>query len=498
MATTVERPEHGPMVGHVTRATARIWLRKGGHATAWVRYRAVGGNGDWACVAAPLVPEQDSSGVVEVPFPPGAEAIEYQAGAVREAGSTPDQLDWGGIDSSCGARVHRAPASGSGFTFLLGSCRHRGFGPLAQGDRAFGTIARQQANRPDDFMVLCGDQVYCDSSDNVFPVPVLPGLMMGPPKSLEGYFRKYREDYALPNYREVTRGLPTYACFDDHEVQNDWRGYQYRVQPGQSKAERKPDTLRHGLLAYAAYQAAHSPLALPQAGEPADWRWWYRFDWGGADFFVLDGRARRQPPDAGSATMLGREQYEDLVAFLKEDDGRRWKFIVSAVPFAPDTDQRDLKTVDTWKAYPRERFDLLEFMRKELRRRPIVLSGDIHLSCVSVIRHRDDPSFRLPCITSSALNWFTFGVADTDGAGIPGVRPKLEEGTLPINAAEVAQAPGARKGPYRAVFESRRELKNNFVRLSVEPERVQADIHLGSTGEVTASWAVTRAEMERA
>lgn len=491
-------PALGPLVGAVTCDSATLWLRGGPDQVGVVRHRSTQSQGNgWHVLTVPLHVHLDHVGTCTIHLGKDDSSVEYEAAVVDAAQATPPSADdWKRLGDECKGTIRRPPPAGTPFSFLLGSCRHRGYGPFGKGDQAFRTIRTLQLGaEPSSFIILCGDQVYCDKRINDY-FPLFPGLATDTPKDLDGYFERYRHDYGLEHFRAALRSLPAYMIFDDHEVENNWRGYQYRS-VGTAPPERDPDTLRRGLTAYYAYQAIHSPVGThnqPSTISDAtilSRKWWYRFSWADCDFMVLDVRSHRDPPTASGASLLGSEQFEALKAFLKDGNDSRWKFVVSPVPIAPDTNERDITSIDTWKAYPQERLELIEFIRKELAFSPIFLSGDIHLSCIAELRTTRDEGFRLPCITSSALNWFTFGVGDV-GQGIGTVRPAIEEGTLSVSHADVPLAPQARRGEYWVNLLCARELGNNFVRIDVERDCLRVEILRAATGEAAQQYAFSR------
>jgi hypothetical protein len=484
------RPLHGPLVGQVTPALARIWLRGDAGMQGAIRYRFDAGT--WQTVAVPLRGvDFDYTGVAGLAAPPGWQRLEYSAGICSGVVAVPgaDAPEWKLLDETCGGSVRRPALAHETFSFIFGSCRHRGYGPYRLGDRAFGEIDKliKETSAP-DFLLLGGDQVYCDHdiSDEFAQLPLFHG---DTPGSLQAYYRKYRHDFALPNWQAATRKLPSFMTFDDHEVENEWGGYQYL--PDRKGRTRRPRaTLQQGLQAYFAYQACHSPAfpagVEPHIQEPERNRYWYRFSWGAADFFVLDTRVPRRHPLAADATMLGGEQYRELMDFLRVDDAR-WKFVLSSVPLAPDIESRNIMTIDTWRAYPLERLRLLDELRG-LKRRPVFLSGDIHLACVATLHHSDDPKFVLPSIVVSAFNWFTFGVQDVD-CWFP-LTPRLEsEKLLPVTVREV-RGLDPRSGRYRREFGTPRITDDNFSRITVSPERLVVDIFYGRDGTPAAHWEI--------
>lgn len=484
-------PILGPVLGKRDEHSVTIWLKGMKGQQGIVRWRSNKDESDWTTILVKLEEHFDHTGVGKIQIGSSG-AVIYEVGLVPESFQHGEAaLQWELLPDTAKGTVRARNDSSSCLSFLLGSCRHRGYGPWRQGDQALASIVSTGLHRESEFMIMCGDQVYCDQAIND-RFPFLPGLIGHDkvPTTLEGYFKKYRQAYKLEKFSEALRHLPTYMIFDDHEVENNWRGYQYAA-----GGSRDPKVLSNGLTAYYAYQAQQSPIPKIQntATQSADQlrahQWWYQFSSNIADFFVLDTRSKRTDPKLGAPEILGEEQLLALKEFLKHENNERWKFIVSPIPFAPDTDERDILTVDTWKAYPRQRMELIQWMRQNLSFMPVFLQGDIHLSCFATVSDRAG-TFRFPCITSSALNWWLFGVQDV-GKRIGKKLPRIQEGPLPINIDEVERA--KHSSDYVVSLHKDRVLANNFLRLKISGSKLEVFAHAAKNSNVLAIWTIDRA-----
>lgn len=209
------------------------------------------------------------------------------------------------------------------------------------------------------FMLFLGDFIYVD-------VPKLWG------EEVEDYRQKYRQVYASPNWPSVGQNLSWIHVLDDHEIKNDWDKnstgvYQAAIEP------------------YHHYHTAANPPAAPQAGSLSarPKATWFEFAQGPASFFMLDTRSYRSDNKIAytdpEKTMLGPDQLEDFLAFLKrpEHQGVKWKIIASSVPF---TKNWPVNTQDTWGGFLVERQRILEAMWDctALGYGVVILSGDRH------------------------------------------------------------------------------------------------------------------------
>ena len=473
----------GPIFGHTTEDSTQVWMRgrKGLHGAIRHRLRAADGSStEWKVAAVPLEPSLDFTGVVEARFDTAPE-LHVEVGILDACRPAPsEKTDWNTEVQTIGTgRVRAAPKGDAGFAFILASCRHRGYGKWRRGDDAMRTMARHIAAKDASFVLLTGDQVYCGHPiKDTGVLPATCGQNVAP-NSREGYFRSYRRAWSEPGFRDAHSRVPAYMIFDDHEIHNNWAGYRYRLSttpgPGLPLERQHSDApLRMGLRAYLAYQARQSPKGWPSGPVEDPYllarSWWYEFSWGMADFFVLDPRSDRTDPEVMPRRLLQEGQWRALCDFLVRNE--RVKFIVSPVPIAPDTNARDKEWIsDTWRSYPEQRQDLLDFIVANAPTLPIFLSGDIHLSTVVTIRHRD--GLRIPSVVSSPLNWFIFGVQERGGLLSRWIE-YLEHG--PLFGGAVAT--------HYTVHEETAPVKgNNFTRIEVNADSVRIQvIEAGTSG----------------
>lgn len=209
------------------------------------------------------------------------------------------------------------------------------------------------------FMLFLGDFIYVD-------VPRWWG------KGVEDYRQKYRQIYASPEWQAVGQNLSWIHVIDDHEIANDWSANSTGVYAA------AVDPYQH-------YQVAANPPLANQAGAHTAraGATYFAFTQGPASFFLLDTRSFRSsnslPATTENKTMLGSEQLEDFIAFLRrpEPKGVNWKIVASSVPF---TKNWHVNTQDTWGGFLSERRRILEAMWDAASRGigVVILSGDRH------------------------------------------------------------------------------------------------------------------------
>jgi alkaline phosphatase D len=249
------------------------------------------------------------------------------------------------------------------FTFLASSCMvsRLPYNPLDHPLAIPGLrhLAKVLPSLNAQFMLFMGDFVYVD-------VPRWWG------KKVSDYRAKYRQVYASPDWPTVGQNLSWIHVLDDHEISNDWD----KNTTGVYKAAIDP---------WDNYHKQANPPPAKQAGALSARRTatYFEFTQGPASFFLLDTRTYRSsnklPANSTEKTMLGAEQLEDFLAFLRkpEPKGVKWKIVASSVPL---TKNWHVNTRDTWGGFLVERKKVLEAMWEAGAKGTgvVVLSGDRH------------------------------------------------------------------------------------------------------------------------
>jgi alkaline phosphatase D len=262
------------------------------------------------------------------------------------------------------------------FRLAYGSCaRHQ----LDAEQPVFRAIA---AAEPDVFFWL-GDNIYADSaSDWVFA-------------------EDYRRQRSIASTLPLLRSTPQLAIWDDHDF-------------GLNNSDVTNPAREASLSAFSNY------WANPSAGLPDAPGVFFRYAWGGVDFFMLDGRYYRTPnasPDGPGKTLLGPRQSEWL----------RESLLASRAPFkviacGSGWSSEDGPTGDAWSAFLTERNALFDFIRDERIEGVFLISGDTHFGEVNCIPRSDQGGYDLYDFVSSPLAQGT-GTSFLDGE--PEVRSRL-------------------------------------------------------------------------
>lgn len=449
-------PGLGPIVGHTTDATSRIWVRAdpetdgGDHPGAGRRTMAAVGVLSKDGKALDPMPtayfrlhrEFDRSGSINLgadtdfALEPDAE-YEIRVGCLvlddaldDDAEFESDELlrrlppssawrdDLRSLDlAKAGAVVRTFPAEGRDggrVSFLLGSCRYPGLlWKVRHSDRIFAPMARLADAREDRprFILMVGDQIYADLFNKVVP--------FGRADTYREFRDRYLTAFGSPNIRRLMQRLPTYMILDDHEIEDNW---------SQDRLRRSANYQLFTIAvdAYLSYQWSHGPRTWGR-------RLYYRFECGGLPFFVLDTRTQRfiEGPkgDLARNNLLGRPtlpgappgQLRRLLDWLSEQQAARGnapKFVVTSGVFVPspmsartamaETDPEALEKSDGWPAFPATRSAVLRRIVEAGVQNVVFLSGDIHCCNVAEIVLSGTPEaerIKMFSVTSSAFYW---------------------------------------------------------------------------------------------
>lgn len=232
-------------------------------------------------------------------------------------------------------RFRTAPEASRAFSFAVSADTLAYYKPF----RLFDTML---ARRP-EFFINLGDTIYADHPKRG---PFAGSLALYRDKHAEN-----RDDERMQKFMSLT---PTFAIWDDHEVQDNF--------------DRTHPSLAEGRQAFSEWWPRRAATAF---------QLYQRFAWGPlVDFFLLDTRQYRSPsnsPEDADKTMLGAEQKAWLKDGLRESKAPL-KVILSPSPFNPRSGR------DNWAGYPGERRELDEFISANNVRRVFVISGDWHMA----------------------------------------------------------------------------------------------------------------------
>ena len=103
------------------------------------------------------------------------------------------------------------------------------------------------------------------------------------------------------------------------------------------------------------------------------------------------------------AQMIGPEQMDALKKWLvARGQGTNTKFVVTSVPFFPDTRSG---SEDKWSGFTEQRLELLDYVRDNKVPKVVFLSGDVHCSMAGQLKYSGDPNFLVTSVVSSSFFW---------------------------------------------------------------------------------------------
>ncbi len=212
-------------------------------------------------------------------------------------------------------------------------------GDTRESYKPFTVMNAVRAQHPDFFLHL-GDTIYADRG--------------GTAHQLAEFWAKYRANRDDAATQLCFGETSTYVTWDDHEVADDYL-------PGNPLAP-------IGRRAFLDYWPIRRNLEEPE-------RIYRSFRWGKAlELFILDTRQYR---DRKHGTMLGKSQKEWLFEGISRSEAI-FKFIATSVPMAGGGSDR-------WDGYPRERAEILGYIRGEKISGVIFLSADLHSAAITRI-----------------------------------------------------------------------------------------------------------------
>ncbi len=259
-----------------------------------------------------------------------------------------------------------APAEGKKgrFSIAYGSC------PRYQLDRVqdvWSTVLRFQ---PDLFFWV-GDNIYGDTQN---------------PKILAEEWRRQRD---VATFQPVMQTIPQLAIWDDHDF-------------GLNDYDRRHPRKAEALKVFEQY------WANPAYGLPGTPGVFFKYSYGGVDFFFIDCRYYRDPnkePDHPGKTFLGKEQREWLQQSLKESEAP-FKVLISGSGWSATKGPGG----DSWASYLHERNVFFDFIRDHDISGVILLSGDTHRGELNAIPWSEKGGYDFYDLVSSPLGQAPSGV----------------------------------------------------------------------------------------
>lgn len=380
----------GPMVGHVTDESARIWLEVDRPGRLEIVLTAADG--------------EQRAGAVDLRDAAGGIAI-AEVGDLEPATRYRARLRLDGAplapDPAVEFRTFPRPGAPSKLRIALVSCAR------VPWDSIQSSWLAVAAERPDAVLWL-GDNGYLEHADSVAGTPA-------DYESAERIEFRYREMRALQTVQPVLRTTANYAIWDDR----DYAG---------------SDSDRTNPLRLEVAEIFERYWANPAYGqEPGPDGIYSRFRIGGAEVFLLDDRFWRDPdslPDAPTKTVLGAAQKAWLKDALAASDAPLKVIAIGHQVLA------DYHSWESYAMFAHERRELIDWIRERRIEGVVFVDGDRHLS--ELMRAEPDGLYPLYELTASPIanRPFTTGLELENPIRIAGYGAGYSYGILELDTTE--------------------------------------------------------------
>ena len=350
----------GPLVGHTTTTSARIWVETDTAATVridyWVEprimfhrtFREPMSRGSSEARTESTIPYTCTITLSDLP--PGR-LIYYDV--YVDGTIVPPRTVQAFPLMPPESILETEPERITEFTVAFGSCNLPARVPVQS---IWSQVARF---RPAAFLFI-GDNNYMPNKAEGFDLPEADAREI-----MSLYHRRFRQ---VPGLRDIVATTPSYGIWDDHDFgpNNSDRTFKWRDLAIETFRRYWPNP-------YA--EASDAPGAF------------HRFRIADVEFFMLDNRSHRDPNEAEDrATMLGEGQLEWLKAKLKSSTAT-FKVIASGGTAVVDG------TGETWANFGHERDRFFEWLFAEDITGVFFLAGDWH---VGGLHRLDRPGFDYP------------------------------------------------------------------------------------------------------
>ena len=330
----------GPMLGYVEMREVCIWLQSTQPMDGFVRYNAEGSDVSVDVPFSTRDNEAHTAHIVVSNLEPGTK-YDYVilSGGLRMVDDVfhfTTQSLW---------QYRTEPPE---FTAAVGSCAFinetkydRPGAPYGGEEQIFNSIA----TREPDLMIWLGDNTYLREVDY---------------NSLQGMIYRYTHTRSIPELKELLSTAANYAIWDDHDFgPNDSNG-----------------SFIHKDLSKECFQLfwANNSSGLPGNGGITT-----QFTWGDIDFFLLDDRYFRTPPDMVGVepTILGETQVQWLIQALVTSRSP-FKMVCLGGQFL-----NPVANFENYAIYPKERDRIIELIDKNKINGVVFLTGDRHCTELS-------------------------------------------------------------------------------------------------------------------
>lgn len=358
---SVARIAAGPMPCYAEMREAEIWVQTSASANISLRYRELEKNSKWLETSAIRTNSENAfTAKLTVSLLEPGRRYEYRIllnGKEQKFDyptefQTPKLWQW-----------REDPPN---FKVAAGSCLYVNETQYDRPGKPYGgdyEILTSIATKKPDIMLWLGDNTYLREVDWY---------------SRSGILHRYSHTRALPELQPLLASTLNYAIWDDHDF-------------GPNDADRG---FRAKELTFEAFRLFWGNPSYGINGKPGITT---TFEWGDAQFFLLDNRYYRTPNNrkTGERRMFGKEQIEWLIDNLVSSRAT-FKIIVAGGQILNTATK-----YETFSRFPEERAELLEAIQKENIDGVLFVTGDIHSGELALLQR--DGTYPLYELTTSPL-----------------------------------------------------------------------------------------------
>jgi len=359
--------QSGPMIGNVNKIDATLWVQTKKSTTVYFKYWVKNGKGKIFKTAT--VHTKKESGYTAKLL---ADKLKPGTTYTYELYLNDKKVKFNYTTDFTTQEVWLYHHKPSNFTFAFGSGAYINDPTFDRSGRPYGgqyEIYESIADKKPNLMVWDGDNTY---------------LRQNEWDSKNAMIYRYTHDWSIAEKQKLFATVPHYAIADDHDYgPNDTDGSFWNKDIGVEVFN---------------YFWPNPPTVSGLKSATT------KFSYNDADFFMLDNRYYRDPNNLTSKenkTILGKKQLEWLKKALTFSKAK-WKFIVMGGQF--------LNTARAYETYSnngfdKERLDIIDFIYKEKLKNVIFLTGDRHMTEISLL----DEGKKFPKIWDITVSPFTSG-----------------------------------------------------------------------------------------
>ncbi|KAF0198946.1 MAG: alkaline phosphatase D [Bacteroidetes bacterium] len=293
------------------------------------------------------------------------------------------------------------------FTILTGSCAYINQPEYDRPGKPYGgdyRIFKHMASQNADLMIWLGDNVYLREPDW---------------NSVTGFQKRYTHTRSLPELQPFLASTHHYAIWDDHDY-------------GPDNCNKSFFNKNTALETFRLFWANPTFGTADMQGITTS------FQWGDADFFLIDNRWYRDPDELkkDGKSIIGEKQLEWLTDNLVSSRAT-FKFIAIGGQFLSDAATAEMHSAN---GFNNEREKLIRFIQDQKIKNVIFLTGDVHFSELSVLKPEGKPAIYDLTFSTLSAGPNPAGESWKNTLRIPGtVMPDRNYGKISVSGPEKAR-----------------------------------------------------------